>query len=86
MSLNQIRIRIESKKRNRGNYIKNNAVNLCRAAQNCPELTNFQKENLELLLSRIENASDPWCWSGIAKQEETLEVLLLLDEMEKIIG
>jgi len=86
MSLNQIRIQIESQKRNRGNYIKNNAVNLCKDALKCKELDGFQRSSLNLLLPRIENASDPWCWSGIAKQDETLKVLLLLYEMEEIIG
>ncbi|RTY72573.1 hypothetical protein [Flavobacterium sp. LS1R10] len=85
MTLNVIKIQIESQKRWNSNYIKHNAIRLCKQAIGSGELNRFQIKEVKNLLLKFEAIDDPWCSSGIAKSKEVLAVVKLFVELEGII-
>jgi hypothetical protein len=86
MSLNFIKIRIESQKSVNSNYIMHNAIRLCKETIKSRELDKLQRKEVKNLLSKFELLEDPWCWSGIPKSKELLSVVELLEELEEIIA
>ncbi|MCD0472503.1 hypothetical protein [Flavobacterium sp. JAS] len=85
MSLNFIKIQIESQKKCIGNYIKHNAIRYCKDTIKSGELDRFHIKEVQKLLLKIEAVEDPWNWNGIPKSKESLDVIRLLEELEQII-
>lgn len=86
MSLNFIKIQIESQKSLNSNYVMHNAIRLCKETVKSGELNEYQRMEVKNLLSKFELLEDPWCWSGIPKSKELLSVVKLLDELEDIVA
>jgi hypothetical protein len=86
MSLNFIKIRIESQKSVNSNYIMHNAIRLCKETFKSGELNEHQRMEVKNLLTKFELLEDPWCWSGIPKSKELLCVVKLLDELADIVA
>jgi hypothetical protein len=85
MSLNFIKIQIESQGNWCSNYVKHNAIRYCKDAIRSGELDCFQIKKVQKLSLKIEAVEDPWNWNGIPKSKESLDVLKLLDELKQII-
>lgn len=85
MSLNFVKIQIESQKKNYSNYIKHNGIRYCKDLINSGKLNRFQKKEVKILLLKFESVEDPWDRTGIPRNKEVLGVLKLLEDLEEII-
>lgn len=78
MTKSELNLRIESQIKFRGNYIKNNALNLCNEALKIYKYFPDTIKEINEIKKAIEEVKEPWQSSGIPSRKETNEIILYL--------
>jgi hypothetical protein len=84
MSLNHIKIRIESQLKNQTNYVWNNARLIYVDTLKLTELSSQQLTIINDLKIELENLENAWTWSGIPDSSKTENVLNNLKKLELV--